>query len=277
MKRINGLIILTLAMVLSGCAAKMAYLNTQKPFEVVKSDKADCQSVVDASDLKDNDLKKKKFDQCMKDKGYNVVSEAKAEKIQGFKGLWIKPQADFKVYEAIFIDQVDLSLVKINNTSIPNGKTTDEDIDNLGDEMLKRFSNDLSIVLPVILDRKEAAGKKVLCLSLKLVNISQTNIGINAALQVAGHFTPVPLPEGPKGIFSFEAVVTDFSNKEELITIIDEVKENKNASLAGLENFEKWKHAYNVLDYWADHLAALLAKERGIAYKTRLGFKLIDF
>jgi hypothetical protein len=264
-------------MLLSGCATKMAYLNTQKPAEEVKKDKTDCQAVVDSSDFKDADLKQKKFNQCMKDKGYNVVSEDKAEKIQGFKELWVKPGADFKAYEAIFIDKVDLAQVKVKNTNIPGTKVTDQDINNLGVEMLKRFSKTLSVVMPVIPDKEEAAGKKVLYLSLKLNNISQTNVGLNAALEVAGHFTPVPLPGGPEGTFSFQGVIADYSGKEELITISDECKENKNASLAGLESFERWKHAYNIMDYWADHLAALLAKERGQKYKSQLGFKLIDF
>jgi len=107
------------AMLLSGCATKMAYLNTQKPREEVKKDKADCQAVVDSSDFKNAGLKQKKFNQCMKDKGYNVVSQDKAEKIQGFMEFWIKPGADFKAYEAIFIDKVDLAQVKIKNTNIP--------------------------------------------------------------------------------------------------------------------------------------------------------------
>jgi hypothetical protein len=268
---------LILALLLPGCATKMAYLNTQKPPEEVKKDKADCQAVVDSSDSKDADLKQKKFNQCMKDKGYNVVSEDKAEKIQGFRELWVKPGADFKAYEAIFIDKVDLSRVKVTNSKIPNTKVTDGDINNLGEEMLKRFSKTLSVVMPVISDKEEAAGKRVLYISLKLNDISQTNVGLNATLEVAGHFSPVPLPGGPEGTFSFEGVIADYSGKEKLIIISDECKESKNASLAGLESFERWKHAYNIMDYWADHLAALLAKVRGQKYKSRLGLKLIDF
>ncbi|MBI4982737.1 MAG: DUF3313 family protein [Candidatus Omnitrophica bacterium] len=269
--------VLTLIIALSGCATKMAYLNTQKPPEEVKKDKDNCQAVVDASDFKDSGLKQKKFDQCMKEQGYNVVSEEKAEKIQGFKQLWVKQGVDFKNYEAIFIDKVDLEQVKVNNLHIPGTKVIDEDINNLGEEMLKRFSEALIVVMPVISDKEKAQDKKVLYISLKLNNISQTNVCVNAALGVAGHFSPVPLPGGPEGTFSFEGVIADYSNKEELIIISDECKESKNSSLAGLENFEKWKHAYNIMDYWADHLAALLAKERGQEYKSKLGMKLIDF
>ncbi|MDD4980799.1 MAG: DUF3313 family protein [Candidatus Omnitrophica bacterium] len=268
---------LLLVMFLSGCATKMAYLNTQKPPEEFKKDKTDCQAVVDSSDSKDAGLKQKKFNQCMKDKGYNVVSEDKAEKIQGFKGLWIRPGADFKIYEAIFIDKVDLSRAKVKNTKIPDTKIADEDINNLGEEMLERFSKTLGFVMSVIPNREEAAGKKVLYISLKLNDISQTNVGFNTALEAAGHFSPVPLPEGPEGTFSFEGIISDFSTQERLITISDEVKADKNSSLAGLEKFEHWKKAYNIMDYWADRLTALLAKERGQKYKSRLGFKLIDF
>ena len=267
--------VFVLMMALSGCAAKKAYLNTQKPAEEVNKDKADCQSIVDASDFKDLDLKQKKFDQCMKDKGYNVVSEGQAEKMQGFKGLWIKPGVDLKAYEVVFIDKVDLTQVKVNNSRIPDSKVTDEDINNLGEEMLKRFSKAAGVVMPVITDKEEAAGKKILYVSLKLNNISQTNVGIGAALGVAGHFSPVPLPSAPEGTFSFEGVILDYSGGEKLITISDEVKGDKNSSLVGSEKFSHWQKAYNVMDYWADYLAGLLAKERGQQYKSRLRMKIL--
>jgi len=256
----------------------MAYLNTQKPPEDVKKDKADCQAVVDSSDFKDASLRQNKFNQCMKEKGYEVVSEKKAEKIQGFKELWIKPETDFKVYEVIFIDKTDLSQLKVD-MHLPGAKANETTINNLGEEMLKRFSNALSAVMPVVSDQKNAAEKKILYLSLKLTKTAQANIGASVALQIVGQFTPsfVPLPDPPVGTYSFEGVVTDYPSREKLIIISDECVEDKNASLAGFENYEKWKHAYNIMDYWADHLAALLAKERGLKYKSKLGFKLIDF
>ncbi|MDD5595432.1 MAG: DUF3313 family protein [Candidatus Omnitrophica bacterium] len=260
---------------LSGCASKMAYLNTQKPAEELQKDKADCQSIVDASDFKDPGLQKKKFDQCMQDKGYNVVSEDRAEKIQGFKELWIKTGADFNGYEAIFIDKVDLSQVKVENNKIPNNKVTDEDINKLGDEMLKRFSKTVNVIIPVVADKEELAGKKVLYTSLKLNSISETNVGLSAALGVAGHFSPLPLPSGPEGTFSFQGTIFDSSGKEKLITFSDEVKADKNSSLAGVEKFSHWQKAYNVMDYWADKLAQLLAKERGQEYKSQLGMKIL--
>lgn len=267
--------LLVSALVLSGCATKMAYLNTQKPAEVVQKDKADCGSTVDTTDFKDPDLKQKKFDQCMKDKGYKVVSEEEAEKTQGFKGLWIKPGADFKAYEAVFIDKVDLSRVKVKDAGIPDTKVSDADINNLGEEMLKRFSRTLSVAMPVISDKASAAGKKVIYIGLKLNNISQTNIGLGAALEVAGQFSPVPLPGAPEGSFSFEGEILDYSSKEKLMTISDEVKSDKNSSFVGTENYSHWQKAYNVMDYWADKLAVLLAKERGTKYKSQLGIKIL--
>lgn len=91
---------------------------------------------------------------------------------------------------------------------------------------------------------------------------------------MAGQFSRIPLPGGPEGTFSFEGVIEDFSSKEKLIIISDEVKSGKNSSLAGFEKFSQWQHAYNVMDYWADKLTALLAKERGQEYKSRLRIKL---
>jgi len=270
----NILIILLLMVIASGCASKMVYLNSGKPPEEVQKDKDDCQMQVDASDFKDTGLKQNKFEQCMKDKGYNVVSEDKAEEIQGFKGLWVNPQTDFKAYEAIFVDNVDLSEVKERKSSIPDSKITDEEINNLGVEMLKRFSKALDNIMPVISRREDAAGKKVLYVGLKLNNISQTNVGLSATLGVAGHFSPVPLPGGPEGTFSFEGVIEDFSEKERLITISDETKSSKNSAFVGGGNFSRWQKAYNIMDYWADHLAGLLAKLRGEAYKSKLRIKI---
>ena len=274
----NNMHWLLLVIFLSGCATKMAYLNTQRPPEEVKKDKADCQAVVDASDFKDAGLRQRKFNQCMKDRGYNVVSEDKAEKIQVFRELWIKPQADFKVYEAVFIDKVDLNQLKVD-MHLPGAKATEADINNLGEEMLKRSSMALDSVMPVITDEKDAAGKKALYLSLKLTKACQANIGLNTALQVVGQFTPsfVPLPDAPIGTYSFEAVFVDYSSREKLIIVLDECTKDNNSSLVGIENYEKWKHAYNIMDYWSDSLAALLAKERGQKYKSRLKWKVIDF
>jgi hypothetical protein len=263
--------------ILSGCATKMAYLNTQKLPEEVKKDKTDCQSIVDVSDLKDSGSKQKKFDECMKNKGYNVVTEKQAEKIQGFNGLWIKSGIDFKSYKAIFIEPVDISQIKIKNNNIPDTKVTDEAINNLGDEMFKRFSKILGIAMPVISDKKDIANKKVLCLSLKLNNICQTNVGANIALAAVGELIPVPapLPDAPEGAFSFAGIITDSSGKEKLIIFSDEVKSDRNSSLIGTEKFSHWQRAYNIMDYWADRLAALLAKERGQDYKSQLRIRIL--
>lgn len=269
---------LILILFLSGCASKMAYLNTQKPPEEVMKDKDDCQKAVDKDVSKNDGLKRKKFNQCMKGKGYNVVTQEKAQKLQGFIQVWIKPRVDFKSFDAIFIDKVDVSQLKID-MNLPGSKVSEKDINTLGEEMFKRFSAALGSVVPVILDKDKAAGKKVLYIRLELNKAAQTNFGLNTGLQIAGQFTPpfMPLPDAPLGAFSFKASAADYSTREKLIIILDECEEDKNASLAGIENFEKWKHAYNIMDYWADHLAGLLAKERKEKFKSRLGIKLIDF
>jgi hypothetical protein len=213
----------------------------------------------------------------MKNKGYNVVTEKQAEKIQGFNGLWIKSGIDFKSYKAIFIEPVDISQIKIKNNNIPDTKVTDEAINNLGDEMFKRFSKILGIAMPVISDKKDIANKKVLCLSLKLNNICQTNVGANIALAAVGELIPVPapLPDAPEGAFSFAGIITDSSGKEKLIIFSDEVKSDRNSSLIGTEKFSHWQRAYNIMDYWADRLAALLAKERGQDYKSQLRIRIL--
>lgn len=275
----NPYIVLMLMMVLlSGCATKTAYLNTQRPSEEIKKDKYDCQKAVDKLSIKDEGQKRKRLNQCMKDKGYNVVSEKKARKLQGFLEVWIKPQSNFKGYEAIFIDKVGLAQLKVD-MNLPKFRASQKDIDNLGQEMYNRFSKALGFVLPVIPDEQKIAGKKVLYVRLELEKATQTNLGLNTGLQVVGQFTPpyMPLPDAPLGTFSFKGEVSDYSSREKLIVVFDECDEDDNASLAGIENFEKWKHAYNIMDYWADHLASLLTKERGQKYKSRLGIKLIDF
>lgn len=251
----------------------MAYLNTQKTGEEIKADTAACEAAVNSSDLKGPGSKQDKINQCMQEKGYKVVSEEEAEKIQGFRELWVKPNTDFKAYEVAFIDKVDLSRIKANSAQ----KLAGQDIDNLGKEMLGRFTKALNSVVPVVPDKEKAAGRKALHVSLKLNSAAPTDVGMSAAFEAAGQMASIPLPSAPEKAFSFEGVITGLSGEEKLITFADEAKSDKNASFVGVENFERWKHAYNIMDYWADHLAALLAKERGQEYKSRLGFKLIDF
>jgi hypothetical protein len=267
---------LVLVLFLSGCAAKMAYLNTQKPPEELRKDKAACQVVVDASDFKDNDLKKNKFNQCMKDKGYDVVSEEEAEKTQGFKELWIKPAEDLKAYEAVFFDEVDVSTAVVKNTGFPLGKVGQEEMNRIGAEMLQRFSRAMSAVMPVISDGEAAQGKKVLYISLKLNTVCQTDVSLSVVLEAAGELAPVPyLPDAPEGDFVFEGQVSDYASKEKFIIMSDAVKGDKNASFVGTENFSHWQKAYNIMDYWADKLAQLIAKERGQEYNSKLGWKII--
>lgn len=128
----NILPVVIITFILSGCAGKMAYLNTQKPPEEVEKDKSDCQAKVDSSDFKDADLKKNEFNQRMKDKSYNVVSENKAQKLQGFDELWVKPGIDFKSFKVIYVAKVDIEEVKVKNMQMPGTKVTEEDIENLG-------------------------------------------------------------------------------------------------------------------------------------------------
>jgi hypothetical protein len=269
----KGYFILVLGIVLCGCATTATtYLNTSKNSDEIAKDKAACQAQVDASDFTDSHLKQNKFDQCMQSKGYNVVSEAQVEKIQGFKELWVKPEANFKAYEVIVIAKVDVSQAKANNEQ----KVSGQDIDSLGEQMLQRFSKALGNVIPVISDKEKATGKKVLYVSLKLNNISQTNVGANVALEAVGFMLPVPapLPDAPEGAFSFDGEIADYSSKEKLIAISDEVKSDKNSSILGADKFSPWQRAYDIMDYWADWLAVLLAKERGQEYKSKLGIKI---
>lgn len=269
------ILLLIFLFILSGCATKMAYLNSSKTAEDLENDKNACQAEVDNSDFKDPDLKKNKFNECMKKKDYKVVSEETAQKAQGFVEVWMKPGINLNSYEAVYIEKVDLSQIEIDKSCVPDMQVSDEDIKNLSEEMLKRFSKTINEVIPVVADKDEIASKKALVLTIKLQKIYQTKVGAGVALKVAGYFSPVPLPGGPQGVFSFKGEVADYSNKEKLLTFFDEVSSNKNSSLSGREDFSRWEHAYNVMDYWADQLAALLAKERGQKYKLKSGWKII--
>lgn len=253
----------------------MAYINTQKPLEEMQKDKNVCRASADKSDFKDKNLREKKFNECMKDKGYDVVSEAAAEKTQGLKELWIRSGTDLKAYDVIFIEKVDVSQLIKDNKKSSDSKITEAEIINLGDEMLKRFAKTLSVVLPVVADASAAAGKRALCLRMKLTKISETDIGVGAALQVAGHFSPVPLPGAPEKDFSFKGEIVDALSQEKLFDFSDEVKGDKNSSLVGDEKFSHWQKAYNVMDYWADKLGALLAKQRRQKYTSTLKMKII--
>ncbi len=62
--------------ILSGCATgKTVPVNLQKTAAEIDVDKKQCRAAVDSSDFKDEDLKEKKFNQCLSEKGYKPVSE----------------------------------------------------------------------------------------------------------------------------------------------------------------------------------------------------------
>jgi len=258
-------------------AAGNVYVNPQKTAKEINADETECNGQADAQNLKDAEARQNKVNQCMQDKGYKSVPEKDAARVKGFKEAWVNPDVDFKAYEIIFIDKVDVSQVKVKNMKIPGTKVTDQNIDDLGEQMLKRFSKILSILMPVVHDKKEIVSKKALCVELKLKDIAQTNVGVNVLLQGVGMASGVPIPVSSQGLFSFEGVITDFATKEKLLTVSDEAKSDKNASIIGTEGFSKWKHAYNTMDYWADCLAKLLASKRGQKYKPQTHFKLIGF
>lgn len=271
----NRAILILLCLGLYGCATtNMVYVNPEKTAKEIEADKRECQAIVDASDSKDEDLRQKKFNQCMKEKGYKPVPEKEVGRVKGFKETRVDPDTNFKVYEVIFIDKVDVSQVKVKNSDIAGSKVTDEDIDNLGQEMGERFSKTLNILMPVVTDKESASGKKALFLKLVLKDIAFANAGFNAVVQAASSVSRVPLPVSSEGLFSFEGTITDFSNTEKLITVSDESKSDKNASLVGFENFQRWQHAYNTMDYWADCLTSLLAAKRGQKYKSQLKMKV---
>ncbi|MEW5758417.1 MAG: DUF3313 family protein [Candidatus Omnitrophota bacterium] len=199
-----------------------------------------------------------------------VFADQEAEAAKKFQGSWISPSADFKSYEIIFIDEVDVDSIRERDG------ISKEDLSDLSNQMRDRFSKILNNVMPVVLDRAGISGKKAMCINLKLINITSTNTGANALMQVVGFISRIPLPTpSSEGTASFEAIVTDLANGEKLIVVSDDSKADKNASIAGTEGLSKWKHAYNTMDYWADCLAALIAEKRGEEYKSQLKTKLI--
>jgi hypothetical protein len=271
-------LVLSLGLILCGCATgKMVLVNPEKTAREIKEDEALCNVAADTAGAEDATLRQKEFNRCMQGKGYKLVSEKETQNVKGFKQSWVNPDTDFKTYEVIFIEKVDVSEVKVKNMQVPGTKVSDEDIDSLGRQMQERFSKILNTLVPVVPDRESIAGRKALYISLKLKDIAWTNVGFNAALQVVSQLSRLPIPVSSKGLFSFQGEISDFSSKENLISVSDESKSDKNASLAGWENFERWKHAYNTMDYWADCLAILLAQKRGQQYKSQLSFKLVDF
>ncbi|QAT16654.1 hypothetical protein BU251_02370 [Candidatus Velamenicoccus archaeovorus] len=257
---------------LAGCAANKVYVNPEKTIREMTLDETECRTVADASDLQDDAGRKKEYDRCMQQRGYRLVAEKNARRVKGFKEVWVDPLVDFKVYEAIVIDKVDVSEVQVMNMrGTPGTKVSDADIDRLAERMRDRFSVFLGAVLPVV-PQEEAGKRKILRIRLSLLDIATTNIGVNIALQAV----PVPyMPVSSKGLFSFEGTITDFSSGKKLVTMADKTGSGKNSSLIGLEKFDKWKYAYETIDYWADCLAKFLADKRGEPYKSQLKFKFI--
>lgn len=256
---------LSLIMVLSACSTTpKTYENLSKTAAEDREDRARCSSSGE-------------YDSCMKQKGYKLVPKKDVGHVKGLKEVWVDPDIDFKAFEVIYLEDVDVSEVKVKNMQVPGNKVTPEEIDALGKQMFERFSKMLGSVMPVAYDKKEIEGRKAMTVSLKLKDIARTNIGINTALQAASTVSKIPIPISSQGSYSFECLISDLSTGEKLMTVSDEAKKDKNSSLAGLENFEKWKHAYNTMDFWADRLAGLIASKRGQAYQYKVKFKLVDF
>ncbi|MDD5138470.1 MAG: DUF3313 family protein [Candidatus Omnitrophica bacterium] len=257
---------------LAGCATNKVYVNPEKTIREMTLDETECQAAGDSSDLQDDAGRKKEYDRCMQQRGYKLVAEKNAKRVRGFQEVWVDPNVDFKAYEAIVIDKVDTSEVQLMNMrGTPGTKVTEADIDRLAERMRDRFSDLLNAVMPVV-PEEEAGRKKTLRIRLGLLGVATTNIGVNVALQAV----PVPyMPVSSKGLFSFEGTITDLSSGKKLVTMADRTGSGKNSSLIGLEKFDKWKYAYETIDYWADCLAKFLADKRGEPYKSQLKFKII--
>lgn len=242
------LFIILLIVFLKGCVSTKAYIKPSRTPEQFRQDAEECR-------------KQEDYDKCMAKKGYRI----EANKVKAFDISWINPEAGFKKYEVIFIDQVDTSKVSLKDQleleALDNKVKPDkEEVDAIAKYMRSRFAEVLNKVMPVELDKAASSGRKAMIIELKLDDLK----GADPEADIA----PPALIDSSvsKAEVSMECKITDAADAEELIYLIGTYGPemiDDNASILGTEGFDKWRGVYNTIDFWADSLAGLLAEKRG--------------
>jgi len=249
------------AIFLNGCATPKIFVNPQRNAEETRKDRDECQKVGN-------------LEKCMQDKGYKLVPESEAKKMQGFEKVWFNPNADFKKYDVIFVDKVDTSQAKHKEGgifSLLDDKADFEEAAKIAEEMRARFVKQLNTVMPAETDREKIGGRSAMIMSLKLTQITGANVGANVATKV---FTGSTFCDASLGM---EAMITDADTAQELISLADKHSSDitdGNVSVANevldTDSFTRWEGAYKTLDFWADRLAGIIAQKRGQKYESSL-------
>lgn len=192
--------------------------------------------------------------------------------IKGFKSSWVRPDVDFKAYNAIFIREVGIKDIKLGTSGVLDNEADKKEIENLATQMQKRFSDILNTVIHMEKDEKSLRNEKALMVHLRLTEVAGTDVGTNVA-------TGLVIGLGAtNAALSMQCEIFDSITGELVISLKDKHESTgfePNASWLGSEDLDKWQHAYNTMDLWADRLAKFLAKKRGQKYKSQLKSKLL--
>ena len=198
-------------------------------------------------------------------------SYAQDKNVKGFEESWVNSRADFKKYEVIYINNVDIKDIKVTTSGVLDEKAEEKEVNGLAKEMRERFSKILSGVLPTETDESKIKGKKALIVNLKLKEAAGTDTTSNLA-------TNIVLGMGlTNAILAMECDIIDAQTGEKIIILSDRHESTgweENSSLLGTDDLDKWQHAHNIIEIWADKLAEFMAVERGEEYKSQLKAKL---
>ncbi len=241
---IKSLFLATLVFCIYGCVTTKVYYNSDKMLEEARIDQENCAG--------------KEYAKCMANKGYRLAPEAKAKFKKAFLRVWINPGVDFKKYEAVFVENVDISEAALKNQHSLNPldqHATKEEAENIALYMQGKFREILWPVIPVEKDRVALESKPAMIINLKLTEISGPGQGKCL-------FNPV---------FCMEGKIIDSSTHEELVTLLDKYEAclpDKDIDSLKPADTAQWQAAYTTIELWADNLASILALKRNQAYNS---------
>jgi len=170
-----------------------------------------------------------------------------------FPNTWLSPNIDRKTYEAICIDEVDTSDIKVETANLNDaqaGGSNDPDKvrNRIALELRKRFKQFMGLTLDVKDSKNDIGGSKALIVNVKL----------SGAVAGESQFNPA-------ADFSFKSELLDAQSGDKVFTLSDDYKlpvTKKSASGVMGEDLDNW---YRAIDSWVADLANYLKRQINIS------------
>jgi hypothetical protein len=170
-----------------------------------------------------------------------------------FPNTWLSPNIDRKTYEAICIDEIDTSDIKVETDYSDSAETKDSnDPDKIRNqialELRKRFKQFMGLTLDVKDNKNDIAGSKALIVNVKLSGMVGDDGQFNSAAD-----------------FSFKSELLDAQSGDKVFTLSNDYKlpvTKKSASGSKGDDLDSW---YRAIDLWVADLASYLKRQINIS------------